>query len=477
MSLVLTYDGVSRSPAEWGIYDLVLQEASCAANALTFKSCSTLAPFAYGGAVSLYEDGVRRFCGWFEDPDESRAGGVTTWSFRALGTWHKLERLVAQQAWTRWDRDEATEVAAACSRIYFGARYATDLTTGRPVKVACSTGFMLYAMLEWAIGAGIELQLGTILGATDADHIKLAGLYPPNWEESDISVAGAISSILRWHPSAVAWIDDATEPPTMHVQLAQSLSVQSVSMESAELVQRRCKARHDLVLPSVHVVYECVETLKTVRVKNAYGTYYYAPAEWAARYSAPTYGAGPDTNYEYTMTAHAPAGSSMTEDGALVYTVDWTSFAGEPNGALASAIYGEASTLYYAGSATMQMDRVGTTGWVSYVGTRLVFSDGVSGYVTASSHDIDRGAVTIDFGPSAHLSAGDWFSYLYRNHASNGKITTAAGGGGGFEMGSAVSDTQAHDPALSGLPEGFVEQSLIIATDFGGTVEKTFLVK
>jgi hypothetical protein len=360
MALTFAHNGLNQTPAIWQIAGVKLTRKSLAPDELEWEDAPrTLAAaprWAAGDTVELFSAGTRVFVGTVLDPELTVQSGKRRWKFKAEGVWRRLERLVAQQAWTVLDHDTDTEISANKARIYFGARYLTTWVDGsfQRVKRSVRTGLMLWELMDWAaVTAEVPMAVGSIFGETDEDGIKDTGIYTPTWEESDITVAEAIRSILRWQPSAVAWIDYAPAIPELHIALEGTLYTQPVTTTDRNLLSVKCRSRTDLQVPGVHILFE--------RTKEVDGE-----------------------DYEYISRQTYPAAGDVTADGALVMSVDWKGETDSPPATLAEHIYGETSTLRHEGSVVF-MSNPGTMDSRSWLGSRVTISEGQADWASMAA--------------------------------------------------------------------------------------------
>lgn len=427
MSVYLRINGQIIYPSA-GMSGLTLTLRNLDVDTLEFdkpllNGLSQSSSYDYGSEVELWSDDTRVFVGTLLDSRVTCKGRVWRRSFRAEGPWRSLDRVVALQAWQVWDRDASTTQSVNKSRLLFGAiRESSD---GDVTSV--KTGYMLTRLMEQTENTlSARMQVGSIFGAA-LDDAADTGIYVPTWEDVDVTIAGAIKSILQWHPSAVSWWDYSMTQPALHIGLGQDLPVASASCTAADVVELDVRQRHDLVVPAVRIVYERAETVDYV-------------------------------TREYVTVDAAPVGTSAITEGALNWSVDWTDKDYAPP-AFAAYLLAESSVLWSSGSITFAARSAGVDAR-SFVGHRLSITDGpselgVPSLVTDVVYDVDAGRCKVSFGPPAHWTAAQWLSWLTRNKRA--KATSLE-----QSIGTAVREPEgAADDQIRDLLAGFVSEATV----------------
>lgn len=434
MSVILTYSGQSKTAAAWDITGVKLVLRSGAADALTFshhRRIPSAEPiFTPGERIELWIDEVRRFSGVVQEPVDSVTNGVFIDSFTALGPWQDLDEIVAQQIWTKIDTDGGTEQSANQCHILFGVE-----NDGTAVR----TGAMLGKLIDNAISRGVQISKGTLF----------TGIYAPTWEASDITIAGAINAVLKWHPSAVAWWDYTTATPTLNITLGSDLTEAAIDATDPEVTSVQLRNRPDLQVPACAIIYERRQAYQEVTAKRGDGTIVKTTSTNAAYYGWEIIATGVTRYWEYLTTDIYPSRTDLADPGVLTHSIAWGNTFSPALG-VAQAIVNESSALFSTGTVEMQTLPASLSS-ETWMGRRLaVSSTRAKGLcpVRGVTYNLDAGTTTLDIGPGGYLTVQDWIEYLNRGRKSsssdsNSSITSAASGSG-TEGG-------------SGLPEGYTE--------------------
>lgn len=379
--------------------------------------------FTPDSAWNLKLDAERIFCGTVKRPGRALSGSAEGRRIVIEGPWARMERIIYQQRYPTY--------SAAGARVANDYRYHSRVLLGQDeAQGKIFVGLELARIIAYASGrvlvpntprndgslytvpSGAPLQLGTIPD----------GPTPPAIDLSDVSCAEAIRALLRFMPDAIVRFDYATTPPTLSIARRASATVSTLPAYSPatpatppdpEPVELDITPRYDLQVPLV--------VLKFARGVQA-GSYI-NPAFWL-EYAG-----------DFSGVEIAAAGWSVTLDdpspgveGALVQTIELQDddFAavggtGEREGipfGLAIGLRAALSELHYEGSFTRE-------GVECVPGTRpgdlLNLSGGRTEWATMRAqiqtitHDLTKGATTLDFGPAAHLGAGDWLELLRGN--------------------------------------------------------------
>jgi hypothetical protein len=270
-------NGVEQSAAAWGVGELVRTRVNQKADTVTFRAAgrgSDADPlFAYGSTVQLFQDGAPWFYGRVVQVPGRATGKAEDQLYQLAGPWWYLENLVFQQAWELTNGATASLTPIDKSRIILGQ--AVDGT-----KLA--TGAAILEVLNYAIGLGAPLAIGTIT----------PNALAPYAEALDESCAAILQHFLRWTPDAITVFDYTTTPyPTLSIVQRSSAASVTLPAYGAPVSGLEITPRHDLQTPCVQLKFEQTDDL------------------------------GGDTFTALTVET-APGTATGTELGALVMTVD-----------------------------------------------------------------------------------------------------------------------------------------------------------
>lgn len=394
--------GAQRLFEDLGLTNFKLTLRSQAADVCTFSYMAETVDgsvascrFAAGESLYIYQDNVCVFIGRFDKPKFSAGGEKWRWNLKAQGPWRRFERTVLMQyRRVKTATDSWTSVKKA--RILFGG--AQD-ETGDISSVSTKT--MIDNWLAYAAECLPDVfSIGRVLPSGE--------IFPPTWEESDITVAKAIISTLKWHPSAVTWFDYSSGSPVFNVDLAANLETIPVMFTAPELASSDMQDRSDLIPTGIHILYERVSSV---------------------------------TGFEYIYDD--AVGTDVGAEGVLVYSVDWTARTDEPPYLVAEKMWAERGTAQYEGSIVLELDSVGMMDGRRWLGSWVRVSGAPvegPGIVYSVEHDLDLGTCTINIGPAPYLSAADFVSLLAPKSSSSttsgisgSDYATAGGGSSGSE--------------------------------------------
>ena len=214
--------------------------ASTATWRVIAMSAATAPLWPHGAEIAI----IRKTTG---QPDERLFRGTSITPRHLLVGDSECIQYIAQDAWWHLDReifksDRITTGNAAYAETGRALLFRSpDGVTPYPVEVA------IMAAASYGIGMGIPLQLGDVDAPTK----------PPASELADRSCAEIILTALRWQPDAAAWIDHATEPPTLHVTRLAKLPPATVRISpDGDENTISVTPRRDLVVPGVEIVFE-----------------------------------------------------------------------------------------------------------------------------------------------------------------------------------------------------------------------------
>ena len=190
--------------------------------------------FSYGATVRIKKDGVQWFYGRVISLPRQGSASEEQINYQLAGPWWYLDKCVYQQSWKVYDGGlvDANKSRVILNQNASGSR----ITSGAQINDA----------LNWAIGKGAPIQLGTV----DPD-INL-----PFDEQTDISCAEVILKMLRWSPDVVTWFDYSTLTPTFHARKRSNLTAVSLAIGTDEIDNIMITPRHDLQIPGVVIHYE-----------------------------------------------------------------------------------------------------------------------------------------------------------------------------------------------------------------------------
>lgn len=245
MSVVWTING--STPAALGLELVGGSFRTGAPGEVTFRRVAAFdaAPlYSYGDTVSIVRDGTQFFSGKVASrPVYGRAASEGQ-VVRIVDAWQDLEDTIYQEPW-----------AVGVGSVDFPIAILGIDDLGD----AITTGDQVEAAINYAITAGVDLQLGTVP----------AGL--PLWpaEVRNISVAEVLRISMRLHPDWVPWIDHATTPPTIHVTPRADMTEKTVSVAGAGDVDSfEIERRDDLKPDAVIITYQTASIIDGVTYRS-----------------------------------------------------------------------------------------------------------------------------------------------------------------------------------------------------------------
>jgi hypothetical protein len=242
--------GTEQPLAAWGIDRAILTRVSQGADTLQISVASAAFDadelFAFDGVITLYRyptvdgDGLPTGTGvpWFagrcvRTPRTGRPAAEGM-NYEFQGPWLDLEQAVFQQTWTVFSGSSQT--TGPQSRVNLASSITGALIT---------TAAQITAALAWAVGAGANLQAGSLP----------TGIYIPAEQGTDLTCAEVILRMLRWMPDVVTWFDYTTSPPTLNMANRASLTALNLAVAGLPAEEIDITARHDLVPPVVVLKY------------------------------------------------------------------------------------------------------------------------------------------------------------------------------------------------------------------------------
>ncbi|HLQ18335.1 MAG TPA: hypothetical protein VK146_05085 [Tabrizicola sp.] len=274
--------GTERTLGEWRAAALQRRRRSQAGDAVTFTldgvPYDADLPIAANAEVIIRKDGAQWFRGRVVAISRDAAGSAEAIRYQVAGPWWYLEQLVFQQTWTLGEGGPPIRKSHCLLNTYADG---TSMGTRNQVEEA----------LTWARDNALT-HYGSAPFTWDLSD--LPDLPIPMDEIRDITCAEVVRKQLRWMPDAVTWFDYSTSPPTFRA--ARRPDLRTVTLAAADRITRLSLVpRHDLLVPSVVLKYERVDTIDGI--------------------PSPT----------LTVDA-APSGATGAEFGAFVATIDLQGF-------------------------------------------------------------------------------------------------------------------------------------------------------
>ena len=195
----------------------------------------------YRDTITVYRNNVRWFTGIITKLPWEGSEDFEGQTIEVSGPWWYLENIVFQQNWKEIDIAGSEVGLPAALLTRQRSRVLLGLSDGGS---RISTGLQISSILSYAIGAGADFSIGTILSGINAWTV----------EARDQTCAEIIRTILRWHPDAIASFDYSTETPTLKINPPES--TYSLLADDRRTVSFNHTPRPDLVPPSVAFYYE-----------------------------------------------------------------------------------------------------------------------------------------------------------------------------------------------------------------------------
>lgn len=174
--------------------------------------------FAFGQAVTIQRNGAAWFSGKAIDPNVQGSQDAQNHQYAIVDAWYDLERVWYQQAW-KMASGTTTLVTTQLALIVLFA--ATD-GSGNPILGTISAQAQVINALQYAIAAGVNLQIGTI----DLNF------FPPTDTVNSINCAEVIKKALKYAPDAVCYFDYSTAPPTLNIKRRANLTPANLKIKS-----------------------------------------------------------------------------------------------------------------------------------------------------------------------------------------------------------------------------------------------------
>lgn len=209
----------------------------------------------YGTEVAVLRSGVaagseRLFRGTVTAARHVASGASEGIAYTVSDAWWHLEREIYKAGRSVIAEGETVPGTLVTPRVLMFRNL--DGTTR--VSVAAT----VTAVAAYAAAMGLAIQSGTVAAPAE----------PPPDEVADRTCAEIILRAMRWQPDAVAWIDHATEPPSLNVTRRSAMTPASLAfagLESSEI-----QARPDLAVPGVEIAFEFTDAPgRTVAIRTA----------------------------------------------------------------------------------------------------------------------------------------------------------------------------------------------------------------
>ncbi len=287
----ITYGGVTKSAAAWGIGKMKRRRKSTASDVVTFSMPKVALdanplPFVFKQPFAILRNGQPFFSGYVTKPKGRGKPNSESWEYEISGPWIILEKTAFQQQWLTTLGGESDEtVTTTRSNVIIGQ--SLD-------NIQMNAGQVLMEVLRYAQYAAQLIPFPT---AVDAYHLPPAPPTPgpfqiglitptitiPYIQVRDRSCADIIRYVLKYNPSCVAAFDYATTPPTLNIasraQMAESLgpggTAKTIQVFGTSLAKNGYKVsgfdpepRDDFVPPVVVLKFEQKNTVDGVVKDN-----------------------------------------------------------------------------------------------------------------------------------------------------------------------------------------------------------------
>lgn len=221
----------NKTPEELGVTVASWSEESLLASELILEvvaedyAADPPAELAFNTPVSVKLNGQQLYKGKVRIMPRMASGASEGMSYTILDAFDELDRVVYHE-----ERNYATNVA-----------YTDDfaVVTTQPYKVGAvlfeddePLGDRIKEVLEYAIGVGVDLQVGTIYSGIDWFRA----------EYKDQTCGEIIRDIMRLMPECIFWIDNKTNPPTANMKLRSAMPSLSFDISGGDVM-----LNHDIV--------------------------------------------------------------------------------------------------------------------------------------------------------------------------------------------------------------------------------------
>lgn len=254
----LTANGQTKSLAAWGIEQFSAQFISQQTSQLAFpirvQSFDQAQTFADGASLVLLRDGAAWWRGKIKSTNCLMRAESQSHQYTAVDAWYWMENNDFQIEWAYFYKGSGdptyTQVTGNSPHLL--------LFLG-PTGQLLTTKAQIQAVLAWAESRNAGLQAGTI---------DLPNVYLPVAELRDRSCAEVFRDCLRPHPEAVAWFDYSTDPPSLNIKQASSLSSVALAKGQAGLESLEIMPQTDLQRSAVVIRYERVATVNGIQQRS-----------------------------------------------------------------------------------------------------------------------------------------------------------------------------------------------------------------
>jgi len=242
----LTYDGTTKSFADWGLRDLRRSQVSQSVGSVTFTQSGATYDgtplFAIDSIITISKDGVP----WHVGPVivTPREGGAKSekMGYEVADPWWYLEQLPFEQLIVTGLLGTPTNT----TRIALFASVAGGITIKLTVQQ------MIQVVISYAAAAGAPIQ---------AAFAGSFGISPPIVDMRDPTCAEVIRQILRWLPDVTCGWDYATTPPTLTFATRAGATVRQIDLaDHASVNLINITPRDDLRRERVMIAYEITST-------------------------------------------------------------------------------------------------------------------------------------------------------------------------------------------------------------------------
>lgn len=228
----LTYNGVTKDASAWGVSKLKRKRKSAQTSTVTFDlpalAIDATQPFNWLDQVTILRNGQQWFVGWVTQIPRIGQSNQESITYELSDAWFWLENTVFQQQWLSYGGTTggaATTITTTQSDVILGQGLnAVSMNSGQVMMEVLIYAQYAYQMLPFPTivqGSGIPVPPAV------ASPFQIGALTPsitvPYAEVRDKSCADIIRLLLKYSPSAIAWVDSTTTPPTVNIAQRESL--------------------------------------------------------------------------------------------------------------------------------------------------------------------------------------------------------------------------------------------------------------
>lgn len=227
--------------AELGLGNLSRRLVNQAEDEVTFDAPGTAYDadplFDYGDTITIAKDGTRWFVGRIISNPRQATVQEERISYRVVGPWWYLTKIVYQQDWLMWDEEEEGVLAQKKSRVIIGQNAAGERIT---------SGEQIADVLEYARSRGAPFMVGVIDPAVQV----------PWSEECDLKCSEVIVRLLQYSPDCVCSWNYATPKPQFLCRSRANMAAASAAVVGSTCAACIVTPRYDLQIPGVVINYE-----------------------------------------------------------------------------------------------------------------------------------------------------------------------------------------------------------------------------